>query len=649
MKFVTLEMWNFLTIKSGRINLDDRGLNVIQGANEDDSSAHSNGAGKSSVVDALCWALYGVTARGAKGDAVVNLQAKKDCMVQVHLHVGDNLYRVCRYRKDKTHKNALHLHVRPFDDPGMVATDLTKGTDAETQKEVERVVGCSVDVFLAAIYSGQEIMPDLPKMTDRELKRLIEEAAGLERIERAYEEARTRKSKKVAELDTISLQIENTKTRIARDEARLEVKRHEAEQFEDERAVRVVRAVEEERELIESCVQAARKVREQMPIAEKAKAEIATLNEQLENHSRLEKIARDAETAATKAEASIGRALLVEARSAVAAIQAQIENVDEAMSEPCEECGKAHTEDDRHLYLAHRVKRLEDAKENLKLVEQRVREQIMEVNFLKEAAVTARENVPDVSEASRRKDLLTAEITKLNHAINHAKLQKEHRDSAAARRVMRETEPNAAQAVADSLAESVASEATKLGWEQTKKDALIKQVELADSVVKVFGPAGVRAQILDTVTPFLNDRTSDYLSVLSDGAITARWTTLTRAASGDLKEKFSIDVSNSKGGDSFLLLSGGEKRKVRLATALALQDLVASRATQPIQLFIGDEIDDALDPAGLERLMIILERRARERGTVLVISHNSLSDWCDAVTTVTKKGGVSYVKGSLCE
>lgn len=53
-----------------------------------------------------------------------------------------------------------------------------------------------------------------------------------------------------------------------------------------------------------------------------------------------------------------------------------------------------------------------------------------------------------------------------------------------------------------------------------------------------------------------------------------------------------------------------------------------SRATKPINLWIADEIDYALDESGLERLMVVLDRKARERGTVLIISHQSgLKDW----------------------
>lgn len=648
MKFKRLRINNFLTIRHGEIHLDDRGLNIIQGINDDDSSADSNGAGKSSVVDALCWALFGVTARGAKGDAVVNLQAKKDCEVEVFIQHGETLYRIARHRKHKTHKNALMLQARPADDPGTVPTDLTKGTDAETQKEVERILGCSMDVFLAAVYSGQEAMPDLPKMTDRELKRLIEEAAGLERIELAYEESRVRRSAISSKMDAIEIKRQSCVTRISRDEGNLELKLREQTAFEEGRAVRVTEAQVKVTETAAKLREAAEAGIAMSPKAKEAAEQIEVLNDVLANFSKLDRAARDAETAATKAEASIGRALLVEARSAVATIQKQIENVDEAMAEPCEECGKAHTEDDRHVYLLHRSKRLEDAQENLKLVEARLREQIADVKKLKEQAAAARAAVPDVAAENARRTELQAILDGHADLLRVASVAKGHWEAAKSALAMRESEPNPSTPVVASLRGSIESEAALLGGMTSDHTKLAAELDVADAVVKVFGPAGVRAHILDTVTPFLNDRTADYLSVLSDGVITARWSTLTRSASGDLKEKFSIDVANSKGGDSFLLLSGGEKRKVRLATALALQDLVASRATHPIDLWVGDEVDDALDAAGLERLMVILERRARERGTVLIISHNSLSDWCDNITTVRKSGGSSVLEGALC-
>ena len=178
------------------------------------------------------------------------------------------------------------------------------------------------------------------------------------------------------------------------------------------------------------------------------------------------------------------------------------------------------------------------------------------------------------------------------------------------------------------------------------RDEAQARMAVAEEAVRVFGPAGVRAHILDNVTPYLNLRTSHYLSTLTDGNVTAVWSTISTTAKGELREKFAIDVSSATGGESFKSLSGGEKRKVRLATAMALQDLVASRATKPIKLFMADEIDAALDAAGLERLMTILEEKSHDKGTVLVITHTDLRDWIRNSITITKKGGQSTLEAA---
>ena len=179
----------------------------------------------------------------------------------------------------------------------------------------------------------------------------------------------------------------------------------------------------------------------------------------------------------------------------------------------------------------------------------------------------------------------------------------------------------------------------------TVKDAIprgkVKKGEVYDAVV-VRTRHGVRRSDGSII------RFDSNAAVLLDNKQEPIGTRIFGPVTRELREKFNIDVQNDKGAKSFKGLSGGEKRKVRLATMLALQDLVASRASKPIDLYIGDEIDDALDTAGLERLMVILERKARERGTVLVVSHADLRDWIDNVCTVTKQTtGISDITGAL--
>jgi DNA repair exonuclease SbcCD ATPase subunit len=644
MKFVALSVSNFLTISRAMVSLKDRGLHLIQGANDDDGSASSNGSGKSSLVDAICWCLFGTTARGIKGDAVVNNVAKKNTHVCLVLENAAATYTVTRCRKDRVHKNALTLSANT----STGSVEMTKGTEAETQKEVERVLGCSYDVFMAAVYSGQEVMPDLPKMTDRELKRLIEESAGLQRIEAAYGLARERMNAANTAYELTVGKVMTARKEIEKLEERRAVAHGQADGWEAGRGGRVIAAEARVICAAEALKTTAVWLRDNHEAFTKANWRIADIDEQLAQHTELRKAADLARSTFDRADRAIDRdglRRLVEERER---IQKAIDNAPEEMKKPCPECGKPHTEDELKEFREHLAAKLLGIIVKTKAKKADIERQLVVVGEAKAAMDAAALAVPNVTAINTERTGLQAVVGKYRVEQNKLETQKFQHNQAKdeVTRVKEEANPHAS---AVALVEDQLSMATSgLGMLMTLSDEQNRACEIATSVVKVFGPAGVRAHILDTVTPFLNSRTADYLSVLSDGNIHATWTTLTKSAAGELKEKFSIEVANDKGADSFMGLSGGEKRKVRLATALALQDLVASRATQPIDLWIGDEIDDALDPAGLERLMTILERKARERGTVLVISHSDLRDWCDEVTIVRKKGGVSEVEGSLC-
>lgn len=651
MRFNRLTIQNFLTVGTAAVNLDTRGLNVIQGVNEDDSSAASNGAGKSSIVDALCWCLYGVTARGIKGDGVVNRTIGKGTMVELVLTNGATAYTVRRYRKHKEHKNQLHIIASSTAEAvgGGIGMRLDKGTEAESQKTLEKILGCSYDVFIAAVYAGQEIMPDLPRMTDRELKRLIEEAAGLQRIERAYQIARARANAVNAEYAVVGSSLLAASSEAESTHLRLKDCEADIEAFEKRRVEQILEIETTITTRMAACETAKGKLDKATPGVEVARKRRKELAETLAGYEAAKKRVADLDARAVAFDRKIDRAGLAIAVKDIQTVETAIAEAPLSIGKPCHECGKPHTEADLEQHMKVLVARQLALKSAATTLRDKVSLQIATHQAAAKEAAAARAALPDVSEVTREMEAIDGQIWEYDSLV--ADLKRTEHDLGSSRNALATARatPNPSVKVKETLTDIFRTSMKKATELKTKSDVLNEKFKVAESVVKVFGPAGVRAQILDTVTPYLNARTSDYLSVLSDGNLSAVWTTLTRNAKGDLTEKFSIDVTNKTGADSFIGLSGGEKRKVRLACALALQDLVASRAVQPIDCWIGDEIDDALDPAGLERLMTILERKARERGTVLVISHNSLTDWCDNVTTVRKKGGVSTVEGALCE
>ncbi|BBI61763.1 hypothetical protein HSBAA_30690 [Vreelandella sulfidaeris] len=178
MQFDHLQIENFLSIGEAEVSLANRGLMLIQGKNLENGGASSNGAGKSSLVDAVFWCLYGKTARGVGTDDVINDAAGKECRVILTIKDDADVYLVTRHRKHSKGKNRLTVEHN--------GTDITLGTDKQTQELVNKIVGSSESVFANSVYAGQEAMPDLPMRTDKELKALVEEAAGIDRLNEAY-------------------------------------------------------------------------------------------------------------------------------------------------------------------------------------------------------------------------------------------------------------------------------------------------------------------------------------------------------------------------------------------------------------------------------------------------------------------------------
>lgn len=644
MNFTKLAITNFLTIGKSELELDDRGLLLIQGENEDDPSASSNGAGKSSIVDALCWAIYGVTARGVTGDDVINDTAKKNCNVGVFIEDGDKRYRIHRYRKDATHKN--QVFVFQHDNATGVETDMSKGTDRETQEIINQVMGCSLDVFMAAVYAGQEKMPDLPGMTDKMLKTLIEEAAGVEVLTEAYSLARTRHNTAKTLAESLLAEHARATSGELRLKDELVAHRHSLKEFEDGRRDRARAELSKVLPLTKIIADAEialttwdeSATRKEL---DECQSKIdATKGEKLELE-RLEDAARVAQREADKV-----RTLIEVGKRDIAKCEVKIVEIDDHVGKPCGECGRPYHAEDLETARRTQAEALRGIKTSLVPVVAAFKAATDAANTTSDVAAKFKAGMTDVTSVAQRQ----RELSNLLNAIDATKreIASARKDidaiKASANAKLTETNPmtSAVKSKTDEIERAVLATVNLAG----RLDEITSEAEILADAVKVFGPAGVRAHILDTVTPYLNDRTQDYLGALTDGNIHATWATLSKTAKGDLKEKFNIEVTNDKGAKSFAGLSGGEKRKVRLATAMALQDMVASRATKPIGMWIGDEIDHALDEAGLERLMTILERKARERGTVLVISHQSLGDWIDNVITVTKSGGFATATGA---
>ncbi|MER4534052.1 AAA family ATPase [Klebsiella pneumoniae] len=637
MKFLTLEVENFMALANAKVELDQRGLVLIQGVNAGDSSAASNGAGKSTLMNSLMWCIYGETSHGVKGDDVLSTGHEKNCRVKVTIEDEGKRYAIIRHRKHKEFKN--RLIVRGEDG------DMTKGKDSLTQEFVERLIGASKEVFMASIYASQEAMPDLPGMSDKNLKTIVEEAAGVDRLTKAYAIARERANAAAARMETTKTKMDACLSLVESAQNELESAKTSSEAWERDRSERldVARAdlVGAEVTLTEVEMEL-RSLPEQIRDTENAiRKEREKLASKEEHDAKLVKV-RGAITD-IRASIRITENIQKEAMQRARALKVKAEEVNTKVGEPCPTCGKAYCVEDlstvKESFVEQARSEISQAQASATSVAKY--QEHLEKALKIESSLVA--STPDVSAIISRIEQLTKELGTLRHREKEV-VAVEALVARARSEVDRITkEINPFLAVIKRHEESLAANKSNYGVLKTELKNIQEQALLLDKARQVYSPAGVRSHILTSVTPFLNAQTAEYLNTLSDGNIVAEWSTMESTKKGEWRDKFNISVRKIGASKTFQTLSGGEKRKVRIACSLALQDLVASRASKNIELFIGDEIDDALDTAGLERLMGILEAKARERGTVMIISHKEMKSWFRETITVEVKEGRSYV------
>ena len=637
MKFLTLEVENFMALANAKVELDQRGLVLIQGVNAGDSSAASNGAGKSTLMNSLMWCIYGETSHGVKGDDVLSTGHEKNCRVKVTIEDEGKRYAIIRHRKHKEFKN--RLIVRGEDG------DMTKGKDSLTQEFVERLIGASKEVFMASIYASQEAMPDLPGMSDKNLKTIVEEAAGVDRLTKAYAIARERANAAAARMETTKTKMDACLSLVESAQNELESAKTSSEAWERDRSERldVARAdlVGAEVTLTEVEMEL-RSLPEQIRDTENAIGkEREKLASKEEHDAKLVKV-RGAITD-IRASIRITENIQKEAMQRARAFKVKAEEVNTKVGEPCPTCGKAYCVEDlstvKESFVEQARSEISQAQASATSVAKY--QEHLEKALKIESSLVA--STPDVSAIISRLEQLTKELGTLRHREKEVVAVEAlvARARSEVDRITKETNPFLA--VIKRHEESLAANKSNYGVLKTELKNIQEQALLLDKARQVYSPAGVRSHILTSVTPFLNAQTAEYLNTLSDGNIVAEWSTMESTKKGEWRDKFNISVRKIGASKTFQTLSGGEKRKVRIACSLALQDLVASRASKNIELFIGDEIDDALDTAGLERLMGILEAKARERGTVMIISHKEMKSWFRETITVEVKEGRSYV------
>ena len=172
--FKNITLKNFLSTGqvTQAIDLHKQDLTLILGENLDlGGDGARNGTGKTTIIQALSYALFGSPINEIRKDNLVNRTNGKAMMVTLEFNVNGVDYKIERGRKP----NILKFYVN---NDLQKNTDDAQGENKETQHEIEKVIHMSRDMFTHIVALNTYTQPFL-SLKANEQRDIIEQLLGI--------------------------------------------------------------------------------------------------------------------------------------------------------------------------------------------------------------------------------------------------------------------------------------------------------------------------------------------------------------------------------------------------------------------------------------------------------------------------------------
>lgn len=700
---IRLEMKNFRSHTHSVVNFDFTSALIV--GEDDNDGRKSNGVGKSSIFEGLCWALFG-SLKNRQADSVVKW-GEPTCEVTLDFMQDQHKYRIVRTRIARYSRMVTQFFKVPENeadfDPEDERYQLHGDTGKMTEKAICEVIKSNYDVFVNSSYFRQNSFFEFAQGTDASRQALLGSLLNLDRWASYRKAAKQQLDEQNDQVKALRRDLDKTEgadEQLKEKQARFKEIKEQAGILKQANAI-----LEEEIASLETKVSRRGKQKADLfkynELVKKKgfiEDQINSIDVQFEDLgndvSNLEAQNEKSQQAIAELEQELGELIERMESTDVSALRGRISKMEDAILEgkakrkntqariknlsdndECSLCGHEWSDGDAKAEalsaetqeLAALEQKLERAHGKLEATKETLevfRKSEINKEKLENRISTLQKNVAaavaQVSIKVRKQGELSSKLPELEDDLkstkelieNMADIEKlKEPDALHSRLEAKKKELKENLEILSSLTfeQGALTEVEKTLALQVKERkelglslaAATRMATVYSQLTKAFSREGVPAIIIDNVIEDLTRSTNEWLMQICTKPTRIAFITQKRNNKGDWKETMDIEVTTPTGVCDFADLSGGEQFRVAFGLRLALSSLQSRRMGGETQLLLLDEVSTSLDPYGIDIFVSIIRQLERSM-KVLVITHdNNLKDEFERIITVKSDGNGS--------
>lgn len=571
--FNRLSIKNFLSVGETPVVLQfSKGLHIITGFNKDKEDRR-NAVGKTTILDAINFAIFGNTVRDLKKDLIVNNITNDTCEVELSLSINENSivkhYTIIR----RINPSELQLHCGD--------ENITMHTMAGTNALIIDLISCNEEVFQnCIIMSANSSTPFMAKKMV-EKRKFIEGIFSLEVFSDMLSKVRDNynSNKKICDID--SAKYNEVKNALSNYTSQRQGVLNERQTKKKQKEL----ALKDNQDKIEKLKEADNTSNLDVDIEGRQK-KIEVITKSIE---QINTLINDLTASTTKYKTEINN------------LNTKFNTIG-TKNDLCDVCLRPIDLNDR----AH-INKERDT----------IKTKIVDFNNLLKG------DNEKHAKCVTLKEKLKTDITKINSDITTISKQLESRKSLASAIKSLEDWNASINQELETLSstntdfdELIKTTTEKLDIAKQKLDSLKANLAMLDVVKHIVSEEGVKSFIIKKILELFNGRIAHYLKKMDSNCTCI------------FDEYFDEKFTNEKGKDcSYFNFSGAERKAIDLACLFTFMDVRRLQGGVSINISIYDELlDSSVDERGIELVLNILKERVEANNeSIMVISHRKES------------------------